>query len=576
MRLGARVWAGFMAAVLVLGVLTPSATAGPPERVDLLIGFRSTPDRADRSFIERHGGNVKYSYRLVPAIAASVPETAVARLRSNPRVTTVDPDGRVFAVDFASELDNTWGVKRIGAGTVHAGGNVGSSSVRVAVLDSGIDTDHPDLTYEPNCSQSFVSGSPLEDGNGHGTHTAGTVAAVRNGAGVVGTAPSTTLCIYKVLSDGGSGSYSDVVAALQQAVTDGVQVTNNSYGSSGDPGTIVKAAFDNAYAEGILHAGAAGNSGNPPGNGDNCIFPARWSSVIATAATTPDDSRATFSSTCSELELAAPGSRVRSTVPGGGYAEYSGTSMASPHVAGTAALVLAANSTWTNLQVRSRLVETAQDLGSSGHDTKYGHGLVRADLAAASSEPVATGSISGTVTDSSSTAIVGATVSTDTGQQATTDTNGAYTLIEVPTGDRSVTASAAGYVSETKTPVGVFEDQTTTGVDFALVTSTTTSTVSVASVTYTTDGGKSADKHLNVTVALVDDQGNPVGGASVSVRLDLNGNLYGNATGTTGGDGKVVFTAKNAPSGTYTTTATDVTASGLTWDGTTPENSFTK
>lgn len=560
--------------MLVFGILTTSATAAPPGRVDLLIGFRSTPDRADRSFVERHGGHVKYSYRLVPAIAASVPETAVARLRANPRVTTVEPDGRVFAVD--SELDATWGVKRIGAGTVHSGGNVGSSSVRVGVLDSGIDTDHPDLAYDTGCSRSFVSGSPLEDGNGHGTHTAGTVAALRNGTGVVGTAPSTTLCIYKVLSDSGSGSYSDVVAALDQAVTDGVKVTNNSYGSSGDPGTIVKDAFDNSYAGGMLHAGAAGNSGNPPGNGDNCIFPARWPSVIATAATTSDDSRATFSSTCAELELSAPGSKVRSTVPGGGYAEYSGTSMASPHVAGTAALVLEANSGWTNLQVRSRLVETAQDLGSSGHDTKYGHGLVRADLAAVSSEPVATGSISGTVTDSSSTAIVGATVSTDTGQQATTDPNGAYTLLEVPTGDRSVTASAVGYVAETKTPVPVSENQATTGVDFALAASTTASTVSVASVTYTTDGGKNADKHLNVTVALVDDQGSPVGGASVSIELYLGSSLYGSGSGSTGGDGKVTFTVKNAPSGTYTTAVTDVVATGLTWDGTSPENAFTK
>jgi len=248
----------------------------------------------------------------------------------------------------------------------------------VAILDTGIDTDHPDLNYDPACSASFVDGESLEDGHGHGTHAAGTVAALDNDSGVVGVAPEATLCIYKVLNNGGGGNYSDIIAALEQAVANGVQVTNNSYGSSVDPGATVKAAFDNAYAAGALHVAAAGNIGNANGTGDNCIYPARWETVIATAATTQSDVRATFSSTCPEVELAAPGYLINSTVPGGGDGLMSGTSMASPHAAGTAALVLASNPGWTNEQVRLQLQNTADDLGDPGRDVFYGYGLVNA------------------------------------------------------------------------------------------------------------------------------------------------------------------------------------------------------
>ena len=149
----------------------------------------------------------------------------------------------------------------------------------------------------------------------------------------------------KALGAGGSGSDSDVIAASQWAVTNGIQVNNNSYGSSRDPGVTVKAAFDNAYAAGVLHVAAAGNSGNPRGRGNNVIYPARWESVIAVAATDGDDERASWSSTGPDVELAAPGVGINSTLLGGGYDEDKGTSMASPHVAGTAAWVIAAGIT---------------------------------------------------------------------------------------------------------------------------------------------------------------------------------------------------------------------------------------
>lgn len=348
----------------------------------VLIRFRSLPGPAEQALVRAFGGKVRFTYWIVPAIAATVPESAIAALQSNPHVSVIEPDVTIQILDYESELDSTWGVKRIGAGNVHNAGNEGEG-IKVAVIDTGIDYTHPELSGVYAGGYDFVNNDddPMDD-EGHGTHVAGTIAAARDGYGVVGVAPKVKLYALKVLGADGSGSFSNVIAALQWCVENGIQITNNSYGSSKDPGTIVRDAFDAAYKAGILHVAAAGNSGNPAGRGDNVGYPARYASVIAVAAITKTDSRASYSSTGPDVELAAPGSAISSTLLGGGYGEMSGTSMASPHVAGAAALVWYANPTWSNDQVRQRLIETAEDLGPSGRDPYYGYGLVRADLAA--------------------------------------------------------------------------------------------------------------------------------------------------------------------------------------------------
>jgi len=261
------------------------------------------------------------------------------------------------------------------------------TGIKVAIIDSGIDYNHSDLDDNYSGGWDFVNGDnnpddPTHDGpmddDGHGTHVAGTVAAEDNESGVVGVAPEAKLYALKAL-EGGSGYWSDIMAALQWCVDNGIQVTNNSYGSSGDPGYTVKDAFDNSATAGVLHVAAAGNSGNPPGRGDNVGYPARYLSVIAVAATDQSDKRARFSSTGPDVELAAPGVAINSTLLGGGYGEKNGTSMASPHVAGVAALVWAVNPGWSNETVRTQLRDTAEDLGDS---SLYGNGLVNAAEAA--------------------------------------------------------------------------------------------------------------------------------------------------------------------------------------------------
>src|SRR3989338_5765281 len=374
-------------------------------RVDVFVSFDKTPGASERAIVERAGGTVRHSYTLVPAIAASVPESVIQGLQNSPHVTSVELDGTVYAVDV--ELDNAWGVKRVGSGTVHDGGNKGTG-VKIGIIDSGVDYNHQDLNAVYAGGHDFVNNdTDPNDVYGHGTHVAGTACAEDNGLGVVGVAPGCALYSLRVLNDSGSGPWSATIAAMEWAVANGLQVVNLSLGSSQDPGSTVKAAFDNAEAEGLVIVAAGGNSGNPPGNGNNVIYPAKYASVIAVAATDKNDTRPSWSSTGEEIELAAPGVSVLSSwndgdsphntqpfiLDGDWYKEGSGTSMASPHVAGAAALVIAAGVTDSNGngrindEVRAILNSTADDIGAVGKDTHYGYGLVNVAAAIASLVP---------------------------------------------------------------------------------------------------------------------------------------------------------------------------------------------
>ncbi len=374
-------------ALTLLATAGLMAQSGPNSRVKVLIGFNQSPGASEQALVRAAGGTVRHTYSLIPAIAATLPQSAINALENNPAISVIEPDIPIFAI---GEYDNAWGVQKINAQSVHIGGNYGSN-VQVCVIDSGIDKEHPDLKSNYVGGYDFVNGdSDPADDNGHGTHVAGTVAAaLADGYGVVGVAPQASIFAYKILAANGSGSFSDAIAAVQECVTKGGQVTNNSYGASQNPGSLVKAAFDNAAAAGVLHIAAAGNSStfricNSVG------FPARYDSVVAVGATDSSDNVASFSCRGAEVELSAPGVSIQSTYPNGSYATASGTSMASPHVAGLAALVfncglvdLTGDGSVNSADVRVRLQQTALDLGTAGRDSSYGFGRIRADLATA-------------------------------------------------------------------------------------------------------------------------------------------------------------------------------------------------
>jgi subtilisin family serine protease len=318
-------------------------------------------------------------------VVGEYPAVGASALGARSDVSYVEPDERVYAL----AQDTPWGVDRIDADRA---GNDGYTGARadVAVLDTGIDADHPDLRDNLGRGKAFVSceGSdcrePWDDDNSHGTHCAGTVAAVDSGRGVLGTSAGVWLHAVKVLGSDGSGYISDIADGLQWSADRGYDIASMSLGG-GKSGSLGDAC-GYAYDRGVLLVAAAGNSGPCT----DCVsYPAAYDEVIAVSATRKDDTLAGFSSTGPEVELAAPGSRIYSTVPGG-YETKSGTSMACPHVAGAGAhlMALGYQSVETTTDVsnpggaRGRLRDTAEDIGLSANEG--GNGL--ADVEAAVSD----------------------------------------------------------------------------------------------------------------------------------------------------------------------------------------------
>lgn len=261
------------------------------------------------------------------------------------------------------------------------------AGVRVAVLDTGIDAEHPDLSEAIAETRDFTaSRSGSLDMNGHGTHCAGTIAARQNAVGVVGVAPQCSLLAGKVLGDSGVGDGAAVAAGIDWAREQGADVISMSLGSP-QADERIALAIERAVEQGAFVIAAAGNSGRP----DDVNFPARWKGrprrerdTIAVAAVDREGKVARFSSRGPEVDIAAPGVDITSTYPRGGYAKLSGTSMATPFVAGVVALTIAVHRQTdspqtplsTMAELREHLSRTARDAGDLGIDTKYGAGLI--------------------------------------------------------------------------------------------------------------------------------------------------------------------------------------------------------
>ena len=260
------------------------------------------------------------------------------------------------------------------------------TAVRVAVIDTGIDLDHPDL-YENikghiNIIKPKKSG---DDDSGHGTHVAGIVAAADNAIGVSGVGPEIDLFAVKVLDKKGRGRLSDLIDALAWCIDNDIQAINMSLGSLQDNPSFHE-AVKNTYQAGVTLIAAAGNYGQ---EGGVISYPARYPEIIAVSSVDQFGNLDPFSSHGDEIDLAAPGVDVRSTFNAGSYRLMSGTSMAAPHVTGTVALILSTipnnqfdvnhNGIWDPSEILMKLKFTAQNLGLLVQ--QQGAGLVRADEA---------------------------------------------------------------------------------------------------------------------------------------------------------------------------------------------------
>lgn len=380
--------------LVMMGLLLAAAVPARAAEKKMLVGFRDQAGLTSfekQEKIHRAGGRIKRTHKRVNVVAAQLPEEEIQRLKSDPSVAYVEEDTIVHAVEpFAAlgtpsqEYLDSWGVSRIGADAVVRAGIKGTG-IKVAVLDTGIDYSHPDLMDNYKGGYNFVydNNDPFDDSmsaynpTGHGTHVAGIIGARDNGTGVVGVAPDVSLYAVKVLNAGLAGDVSDIIAGIEWAINNNIQIISMSIGSS-IFSQALKDACDKAAQAGIILVAAAGNFNN-----SYIEYPAAFDSVIAVTATRPDDTRPLYNSG-PEMELAAPGVSIKSTIPGGGYGYLTGTSQATPHVAGVAALLLSSginddngNGTVVD-EVRQRMATTASDLGAPGRDAAFGYGLVDA------------------------------------------------------------------------------------------------------------------------------------------------------------------------------------------------------
>jgi serine protease len=502
----------WIASLCVVATWTLSAIAA-----DARVYVRLSPGQkaAAQAALERAGAKTHHEFDDLGAIAISVPETALAGLQHNPLLTIEEDPVRGF---LAQSMP--YGVAMVQAPDAVAAGATGTG-IKIGVIDSGVFAGHEDLqgvaiTGEPDYGAADQR-TWYRDVLSHGTHVVGTIAAANNSLGVVGVSPgAVSIHMVKVFGDTGNWVYSsDLLAAARSAVGKGAKIISMSLGGS-QSSTIENQGFADLYNQGILIIAAAGNAGTTA-----ISYPAGYASVISVAAIDSNKTVASFSQKNSDVELAAPGvgvlstvsyidsssvsagantyaathiddsgrgtpaailvygglgevansswsgkivlvdrgsvdfytkvhnveisgglacvianndsanpsagfsgtlgtgntsaipavsvsygvgqslrasaglsATVRSTVqqPANGYDVFDGTSMATPHVAGVAALIWSKYPSATNVQVRTALDNTAEDLGLAGRDTSYGYGLVRAraalDALAATQAPV--------------------------------------------------------------------------------------------------------------------------------------------------------------------------------------------
>lgn len=246
--------------------------------------------------------------------------------------------------------------------------------ITVAILDTGCDLTHPDLKEQIIGGRNFTeddhgNSDAYMDYNGHGTHVAGTIAAMQNNQGVIGAAPEAKLLIIKVLDKNGSGQYDWIIKGLHYAIEQKVDIISMSLGGPADVPELYE-AIQKAVNNNILVVCAAGNEGDGDDGTDEYAYPGSYNEVISVGAIDLEGNSSRFSNSNNEVDLVAPGEKILSTYLNGKYAALSGTSMATPHVAGAMALikVLANSSFERNLsecELYAQLIKRTAPLGNS-------------------------------------------------------------------------------------------------------------------------------------------------------------------------------------------------------------------
>lgn len=351
----------------------PDPALAPAVPGQYVVGFAAGLPRSERTAVARSlggrivghidalGVDVLEFPALVANPGARATEKLFAAFKSNPNIVYVEPNYLYEATFTPNDpgVGQQWAWSVIQA---YSAWDVtqGSSATVIAIVDTGIQRNHPDLDAKIVAGYDFVSGDTApDDGNGHGTHVAGTSAAeTNNGTGGAGTCPNCKLMPVRVLDNNGSGTLANVANGITWAADNGANVINLSLGGTSGS-TTLQNAVDYAWNRGVFLACAAGNS-----NTSAPSYPAYYSNCFAVASTDSNDARSSFSNYGNWVEVAAPGRDIYSTWLNSGYNTISGTSMATPHVAGLAGLL--ASQGLTNAQTRDRICSTADDISGTG------------------------------------------------------------------------------------------------------------------------------------------------------------------------------------------------------------------
>jgi len=498
-----------LAAVIAAGLVAPSAAGATPNegsRYDeehILVGWdRDVPEHARAYVHAAEGGEVVNRFESIDVDVVEIPESHdpnewVVRYQRHPQVAfaELNYERSINSVPNDTLFEDQWGFHNTGQNVTGslvrgvgdwdidgpeawdaafgAGSFPSSGGTRVGIIDTGIDRAHVELFDKVAACASalaavgIVTEGTCSDDNLHGTHVAGTVAAnTANTVGVAGTAPNAELAICKALNAAGVGFVTDVAACIEWSwKSGGAKIISMSLGSEKGTDTEGRAVKE-ADAAGVLVIAAAGNGYDSAPN-----YPAYYPEVMSVASFNQAGVISDFSTCNSDVEIAAPGEDIWSTFPENTYGVISGTSMATPHVSGAAALVMSELGLDAQ-QTRSKL-KTTGVAGLSTGGRKECASYPALNLAAAlgggggTTEPIGTGTIAGRVTDArTKAAISGATVDCGAAGVATTSSTGSYSLTSVPTGSYTCTASASGYRGKSQS-VTVSADTTTTA-DFAL------------------------------------------------------------------------------------------------------------
>lgn len=587
---------------LLLSMLPATALASPSATNSWIVTVRNgtDPEAAARSLTRAHGGEVKYVYdEALNGFAFRGSAAAADAMRRNPNVTRVEADAEVWL--DTTQLNATWGLDRIdqanGLDGTYTYDTTGAG-VTAYIIDSGILKNHTEFGTRASTGKDFVGTNGGEDCNGHGTHVAGTI-----GGTTYGVAKDIKLVAVRVFDCTGGSSWSTIIAAINWVIgdhngpndpdsdteTDELAVANMSL--SGGANSSVDEAVQNMIADGVATAVAAGNGNFVGRQDDACKYsPARTPEAMTISATDKTDTKASWANYGSCVDWFAPGVSITSAWIDSTTDDHtiSGTSMATPHTAGVAALYLQRNPAASPQQVRDAIFKaTTQGIVKSS-STANNHLLYSGFITGGGGGTApATGTLSGTVSGSdTSSGISGATVTVANGSfSASTQTlpDGSYEIASVPEGtDYTVTASANGYDSAQQTGVQI-TGNAATDVDFLLNKST------AQPVTFGVTLAPSSTSQGNtwtaiVTIAATDSNGRPVDG--VKVTGSWGGGASGtpscttgnpDASGVTDGSGQCVVSAsgihKRTASMTFTVTEVAPTDG---FNGSMPSTTVTK